>query len=272
MPIKVLYVDDDTDLREIAKISLERYDPEIEVFLSSDGIEALEAIGKSPFDVIISDCDMPRMSGLELLDSLRKSGNDAPFILYTARDEGVEFVEDAFRRGATNVVNKGKKSAIFTYVALTCLICRCIYEYRVNNGLIENELTLSILAPELVSFLQRIVNILAKKMQPDTVFMVLFIEGQERMILSSSMTTKDDVVNAILAHNCEITEESLDGNEIIGTSITFQGMPIGSLYLRCTNLTEEEKENRLLLLSLFAKAASSKLVERSSRPENKLSS
>jgi CheY-like chemotaxis protein len=264
MSIKVLYVDDEANLREIAKISLESYDPEIEVSLSGDGIEALEVIKETSFDVIISDCDMPRMDGLELLKSIRESGDYTPFIFYTSRVESDNFVRIAFKQGTTYVVNKGKKSTVFTYVALTCLVCRCIYEHRIDNGFIKKELTASIFA-ELASYLQRVVNIVAKKMQSDTVFMILFIEDQEKLILSSNIATKDDVVNAILTDNFETIAQGL-GNEIIGASITFQGTPIGSLYLHRTNLTEKEKEEKLAMLSLFSKAISSKIEERSSRP------
>ncbi len=69
-PYRVLVVDDEPSIRETAGLILERegYD----VLTVADGLDGLQALSKSLPDVIISDLNMPRMSGFEFLAIVRK--------------------------------------------------------------------------------------------------------------------------------------------------------------------------------------------------------
>lgn len=52
----------------------------------SNGREALDAIEKEHYDLIISDIMMPKMDGYELVRSLRNAGNTTPILMITAKD------------------------------------------------------------------------------------------------------------------------------------------------------------------------------------------
>ena len=67
---RILVVDDEPSIRETAGIVLgtEGY----EVLTAADGLDGLHALSKSLPDVIISDLNMPRMSGFEFLAIVRK--------------------------------------------------------------------------------------------------------------------------------------------------------------------------------------------------------
>ena len=67
----VLFVDDQEEIRFLIKRMLKN-EPYAMLFASS-GKEALEIIGKTNVDVIVTDVLMPNMSGLELLDIIKKS-------------------------------------------------------------------------------------------------------------------------------------------------------------------------------------------------------
>ena len=49
------------------------------------GKEALDLLGHTDFDAIISDYQMPEMDGIELLKTVRKTFGNIPFILFTWR-------------------------------------------------------------------------------------------------------------------------------------------------------------------------------------------
>ena len=104
-PIKVLIVDDEEDLAEIASESLE-----MAGFQSSfklNGEDALQELQASKdFDVIISDSHMPGMSGEDLLNQVigLNLANDPLFYLCTG-DIDVE-EKDIKMKGATGLVNK----------------------------------------------------------------------------------------------------------------------------------------------------------------------
>jgi CheY-like chemotaxis protein len=69
-PYRVLVVDDEPSIRDAAGAILGSQG--YEVLTVADGLEALHALGKSLPDVIISDLNMPRMSGFEFLAIVRK--------------------------------------------------------------------------------------------------------------------------------------------------------------------------------------------------------
>ncbi len=67
---RVLAVDDDPDVLAIVRGSLE---PEFEVITASNGLEAIEKITTYQPDLIILDAMMPKMSGYQLCQSVRRN-------------------------------------------------------------------------------------------------------------------------------------------------------------------------------------------------------
>jgi two-component system, cell cycle response regulator len=85
MTLDVLVVDDDEAARELGQAVVERLGHRCRTAL--DGDEALRMIADREVDVIVSDWDMPGMSGAELCRRTRSRGDNAPytyFILVTA--------------------------------------------------------------------------------------------------------------------------------------------------------------------------------------------
>jgi two-component system, OmpR family, response regulator len=104
--LRVLYVDDEADIREIVSLSL-GLDPEIDVVSVASGLEALAAVDAHLPDVILLDVMMPDMDGPTTLFRLRESeGTRAvPVIFMTARTQGRE-VERFKALGALGVIAK----------------------------------------------------------------------------------------------------------------------------------------------------------------------
>lgn len=88
--LKVLYVEDEPDLREVASLSLEM-DPGIEVRTAASGPEALATLDGGAFapDVILLDVMMPGMDGPTVLQHIRERPalDAAPIIFMTARTQ-----------------------------------------------------------------------------------------------------------------------------------------------------------------------------------------
>ncbi len=83
--MKVLVVDDFATMRRIIKNILKQlgYSNLIE---ADDGTSALEILQKEKVDLVISDWNMPKMTGLDLLKQVRGNADmaDLPFIMVTA--------------------------------------------------------------------------------------------------------------------------------------------------------------------------------------------
>jgi two-component system, chemotaxis family, chemotaxis protein CheY len=85
MPVHLLLVDDDNDLRVVLKLALEREG--FEVVTASNGEEALEALDRVPSPrVMVLDLLMPVMNGWETLDKLREDGRleSIPVVISTS--------------------------------------------------------------------------------------------------------------------------------------------------------------------------------------------
>lgn len=93
-PRKILHVEDDPDIREIAYLALAELGG-FEVLQCADGAEALEkAEGFAP-DVILLDMMMPGMTGVETLVAIRaQTPIDAPAIFMTSKNVATEHQDD----------------------------------------------------------------------------------------------------------------------------------------------------------------------------------
>ncbi|MGB3754802.1 MAG: hybrid sensor histidine kinase/response regulator [Rivularia sp. (in: cyanobacteria)] len=82
----VLVVDDAISLRQTISLTLQKYG--YQVVQAQNGVEALEKLQHHPeVDLVISDLEMPRMNGFELLSNLRQSPNlgNVPVVVLTSR-------------------------------------------------------------------------------------------------------------------------------------------------------------------------------------------
>lgn len=73
--------------------------------MAHNGLEALEMWEKEPVDIIITDIDMPEMSGLELLRRIRSKEEHVRFIILTGFDE-FEYAREAIRLEVENYILK----------------------------------------------------------------------------------------------------------------------------------------------------------------------
>ena len=103
--ISVLYVDDEQDLLELARLFLESTG-EFQVATSTSAREALADPAFQSYDAVISDYQMPEMDGIAFLRGVREQFGDIPFILFTGRGRE-EVVIEAINNGADSYVQKG---------------------------------------------------------------------------------------------------------------------------------------------------------------------
>jgi class 3 adenylate cyclase len=101
----LLVVDDEPLNRDLLVRRLERVG--YRVTAAEDGPSALRAIGESEYDLVLLDILMPGMSGLEVLDAIRRlySASDLPVVMATALGKSEDTVE-ALERGANDYVTK----------------------------------------------------------------------------------------------------------------------------------------------------------------------
>lgn len=101
----VLIVDDNEQNVELLHAYLDELGGDIRI--AHDGLEAIESVDNNPPDIILLDIMMPRMSGFQVCEKLKKSSatKDIPIIMVTALNE-VGDVERAIDAGADDFLTK----------------------------------------------------------------------------------------------------------------------------------------------------------------------
>jgi len=103
--IRVLVVDDDVDHNDLEKEALVGSSTEFAVTQVFSADECLEAMAKSPFDLILVDYTLPGMDGLELISKLEQLGYDVPLVVVTGHGDESVAVE-AMKKGAYDYLVK----------------------------------------------------------------------------------------------------------------------------------------------------------------------
>jgi len=82
---RILVVEDDPHLQRLVQVLLQGQGYELE--LAEDGEEALKLSAAKRFDLVLMDCNLPRMDGMETTCRLRQSGFRMPIIAMTAHTD-----------------------------------------------------------------------------------------------------------------------------------------------------------------------------------------
>ena len=93
MQKRILVVDDDSMNLVRTKMILGKY---YDVLFAESGEEALDKLKKEKIDLVLLDIAMPKMSGIETLERMRKDSVETPVIFLTASGDE-EDVLDAIR-------------------------------------------------------------------------------------------------------------------------------------------------------------------------------
>jgi two-component system, OmpR family, response regulator len=103
---RILLVDDDPDIRQLAALSLRRIG-QFQVELAASGREAIEIASRDPPDLVLLDVSMPGMDGPATLEELRRipAISRVPVVFFTATSSDVE-VARLCALGAVAVIPK----------------------------------------------------------------------------------------------------------------------------------------------------------------------
>ncbi|WP_373767493.1 response regulator [Glaesserella sp.] len=131
--MRILLIEDDPLIGEGLKVGLTKSGFSVDWF--TDGKTGLDAITSAPYDAAVLDLTLPKMDGLDILQHWRRSNQDVPVLILTARDTLDERIT-GLQRGADDYLCK--PFALAEVVArLQALIRR---RYGNTNPIIEHSL------------------------------------------------------------------------------------------------------------------------------------
>ncbi|NWF72177.1 MAG: sigma-54-dependent Fis family transcriptional regulator [Nitrospirae bacterium] len=229
----ILVVDDDQRNREMLAEALS--DSGFKVDIACDGVEALSKINQVTYDALLSDIRMAPLSGLELLDSVRKIRPEMPIVLLTAFGS-VDTAIQAMKQGAFDYITKP-----INLDELVLTMKRAVEHRR----LIDENRTLQ----RAFSERPRVASLIGQSKKMVEVFKLVGKVSRSRtaiLIQGESGTGKELIARAIhdnslrathrfVAVNCSAIPDSLLESELFGHT---KGSFTGAHTMRCGLLEE----------------------------------
>ena len=108
VPKRILIVDDDPDVHRLLLVALEAPDRQIDS--AYDGLDGLARIEATPYDLVLTDVNMPSLDGLALLERARRSQPATKVVVMTVAST------------PENIVRAIRESA-FTYFSKPFTVC-----------------------------------------------------------------------------------------------------------------------------------------------------
>lgn len=147
---RALVVDDDSEMRSMVSDFL--VSRGFEVAQAENAVQALERLNRGEYadqgiddpcfnlDVIVSDLNMPDMSGIEFIERLKKLPTDVPIILVTAFGS-IETAIEAIRKGAYDYTTKPFKLSEFAVTVDRAATYRALKKENVKLRKVADEQT-----------------------------------------------------------------------------------------------------------------------------------
>lgn len=130
--LDVLYVEDDLNLREETAAMLESFFKRLDTAV--DGKDGLDRYHEHLYDIIITDINMPRMNGIDMIKQIREIHPEQKIIAISAHNEG-DILVNLIKAGISNFILK----PIIQSDILNALypVCRDAHAQKVNIELFE---------------------------------------------------------------------------------------------------------------------------------------
>ncbi len=211
--LRILVVDDDAGLRFSVREALStagRY----EIVEAHDGLEAVEKVRASRFDLVMLDVDMPRLSGLEALKLIKEHDPSIQVIIMTAYaniDDAVSVVKE----GAYNYLAKPISSEDLLGMTERALKAQSLISSIAASAPVLTEAGRKIIGSS--NEMQKVFNIINRLSKVETPVLIRGASGTGKELVARAVhynsSRKDGKFVAI---NCSAIPENLFESELFG--------------------------------------------------------
>ncbi|MBF0224781.1 MAG: sigma-54-dependent Fis family transcriptional regulator [Desulfobacterales bacterium] len=210
----ILIVDDEAKMRHLLSLMLQRKGHK--TTQAGDGIEALQLITSTPFDMVISDIKMPNLDGLGLLKEVKHLDIACPIVFITAFAD-IESAVESMREGAVDYITKPfEEDRIHFTVERTIKLSRIIAENLILKKEIH-ELKGSNKIVYASKKMEEIIDLASKVAKSDSVVLITGESGTGKEILARFIhDTSNRAKGRFVPVNCAAISANLVESELFG--------------------------------------------------------
>jgi DNA-binding response OmpR family regulator len=132
--LSILFVEDNMEVREsieeVLKVMFKK------VYIATNGLEGFDMYQKYSPDIILSDIDMPQMSGIEFIQEIRKNDNRTKIIIMSAYDSKEYLIEAVKLKLEDYLLKPFSYSKFVTTLKNSTLIDDVNFNITFSNGVI----------------------------------------------------------------------------------------------------------------------------------------
>lgn len=269
---RILVVEDDTNIRTFCQRLLRL---SYEVAVAEHGGVALELLRSQPFDLVLTDLQMPVMGGLELLEQIRQHHPDIDAVVLTAYAT-VDTAREALKLGALDYLSKPIESENLERTVRSCLELRRVRQEkeRLSDLVFMYQFSQAIAASlDVEAQVAQIVEFLWQRFAPESLALSMLFPEEGRLQLLAARTAEGMVEQAratpldadcsegeLHAAHLELVDApgADDERRVAGVLLRTHASPVG--YLHMVRRTEQPAfdagERRLLGIFASQVAAS----------------
>jgi DNA-binding NtrC family response regulator len=214
MPSRLLLIDDDINLCQVISYQLKKMGYEVDV--ANSGSEGLKAYKKGSYDIVLTDIQMPDISGIQVLQEIRKQNKDVVIILITAYGS-VENALEACRMGADNYITKpfGQEQLLFVIEKAVRL-----RKLQTENRNLREELSQKFRFENMVvtsPAMETVVQMAGKVAQSDATVLLLGESGTGKELLARAIHYHSPrSARPLITVNCPSIPDNLLESELFG--------------------------------------------------------
>lgn len=214
MKPRILVVDDEESIREFLEIMLrkEGYD----VVCAEDGAVAKDILQKKNFDMVISDLQMPNVTGMELLEHVKSSYPSTVFMMVTAFGT-TETAVEAMKMGAYDYLTKPFK---IDEVRINLANALRGQSLEVENRALKKELVREYQFQNLVGnseVMHKVFDLIKRVSQASTNVLITGESGTGKEMIAKGLHYNGPLKDqAFITVNCGAIPESLMESEMFG--------------------------------------------------------
>ncbi|MGG6231653.1 sigma-54-dependent transcriptional regulator [Tenacibaculum sp. SDUM215027] len=102
---KILIIEDEAAIRRVLKKIISEENDSYEVEEAEDGLQGIEMIKKTDYDLVLCDIKMPKMDGVEVLEKARKLKPETPMVMISGHGD-LDTAVNTMRLGAFDYISK----------------------------------------------------------------------------------------------------------------------------------------------------------------------